>query len=471
MSLPATIFRFEWYSLLRNRILLCSLAVITLISLLAIHTGRQSMQHRLVQLDSIRTAYQHDFHTQYQLLQDTSAAGKNTGLAAVVNYRLPQNALWVPQPLQTLAIGITDIQPFYHQVQTTINYQEPTNIPVSNPVRLFAGNIDLSFVWIYLLPLLVIACCYPLYAEEKETGTAALLMVQNISLRRIIAYKLLFRMLIISSLVLLINVIGIVSAPGRPGNTAANTWWCIITQLYILIWCAISWTVVCCRLNGTLTALLLTGCWLLTVMIAPALANIYVLAKHPLPLHTELASLQRHESEEIWAMPPHVLVDSFNAAHPQYAGSMNYAKDTVHGSDRFFVGYHYLLEKRVGRAAALLESQVTARNQYFEKLAVFDPALRTQQLFNELAGSSLTDYRFYRQQVSAFQRQWKDFLYPWQLSKTPLRPQQFRQFPVFHLQKRNLPLGYLVTTCLVQAVLIFLLLIAGVVLFNRNKQP
>lgn len=471
MSLPATIFRFGWYSLLRNRILLCSLAVFTLISLLAIHTGRQNMQHRLVQLDSIRTAYQHDFEVQYQLLQDTSAPGKNTGLAAVVNYRLPQNALWTPQPLQTLATGITDIQPFYHQVQTTINFQEPSNIPVSNPMRLFAGNIDLSFVWIYLLPLLVIACCYPLYAEEKETGTAALLMVQNISLRRIIAYKLLFRMLIISCLVLLLNGIGFLWAPGHAGNAAANTWWCIITQLYILIWCAGSWTVVCCRLNSTLTALLLTGCWLLTVMIAPALVNIYVLAKRPLPLHTELASLERHESEEIWAMPPYALVDSFNAAHPQYAASMNYTKDTVHGSDRFFAGYHYLLEKRVSRAAALLDSQVTARNQYFERLALFDPALCTQQLFNELAGSSLADYRAYRQQVNAFQQRWKTFLYPWQLSGKPLGPRQYRQFPVFRLQKGTLPVGRLATTCLMQAALIVLLLIAGVVLFNRNKQP
>lgn len=469
MSLPATIFRFEWLSFLRNRIMLCSLAMFSLISLWSVHTGRVTMQHRLVQQDSIRTAYQRDFQTQLQLLKDTSAAGKSTGLATVVNFRLPQNALWPPQPLQALAIGITDIQPFYYQVQTSINYQEPSNIPVSNPVTLFAGNFDLAFVWLYLLPLLVIAFCYPLYAEEKETGTAALLMVQHISLRHLIGYKLLFRASIISSLVLTINFVGFASAPGNGGSAMDNLWWCIITQLYILIWCAFSWAIVCCRYNSTITALLLTGCWLLAVMVAPAVTNMYVLAQRPVPLHTELASLQRHESEEIWALPPYVLVDSFNAAYPQYANSRNPLKDTVHGSNRFFAGYYYLLEKRVGKAAALLDSQVTARNQYFEKLAAFDPVLHTQQLFNQLAGTTLQDFRVYQQQVTAFQQQWKAFLYPWQLSNTPLGPQQFRQFPVFHFQRHSLPTKDLLKGCALLILFILLPLAAGIYLFNRNE--
>lgn len=470
MSLPATIFRFEWLSFIRNRTMLCSLAIFTLISLWSIHTGRVTMQHRLIQQDSIQNAYQRDFQAQLQLLKDTSAVGKNTGLAAVVNYRLPQNALWPPKPLQALAIGITDIQPFYYQVQTTVNDQEPSNIPVNNPVRLFAGNFDLAFVWLYLLPLLVIAFCYPLYAEEKETGTAALLKVQQISLRNLIGYKLLFRASIISSLVLALNLIGFIAAPGSGGNAISYIWWCTITQLYLLIWCAFSWAIVCCKWSGTITALLLTGCWLVAVMVAPALVNIYVLVNHPIPLHSELASLQRHESEEIWALPPHALVDSFNATHPQYAYSSNPAKDTVHGSNRFFAGYHYLLEKRVGKAAEVRDNQVNTRNQYFEKLAAFDPVLHTQQLFNQLAGTRLQDYHSYHKQVTEFQQQWKSFLYPWQLSGTPLGVDQFRQFPVFHFQNSPLSAFGLFKSCALLLLFILLPLVAGIYLFNRNDQ-
>lgn len=473
MSLPATIFRFEWYRLIRSRRMLCSLAVFILIAGLAIRTGRQSVQLRLLQLDSIRTAYQHDFQTQWQLITDTTAAGKKkarvAGMAAVVNYRLPQNALWYPQPLQTLSTGISDIQPFYHPVQTTVSYAEPPNIPVSNPMRLFAGNFDLAFVWLYILPLLIIIFCYPLYAEEKDTGTAALLTIQGGSLRRIIGYKLLFRTLLISVLVALLNGIGCLAAPGKMAGAQAG-WWCWVTQLYLLFWCALSWAALSLRLNGTLTALLLTGCWLLAVMIGPAVTNIYITAHYPLPLRSELASLQRQESEEIWSMPPRQLVDSFNAAHPQYAASGDPAKDTLPGSTRFVAGYYYLLEKRAGRAAALRDSQVAQRNRYFERLSAVNPVLHTQQLFNQLAGTGLTDYQYYRQQVAAFQRQWKAFLYPMQLADKSLGPEQFRQFPVFTGHRPSLQAGALLKEGMLLYVLILLLAAAGFFGFNKNEQ-
>ncbi len=44
-----------------------------------------------------------------------------------------------------------------------------------------------------------------------------------------------------------------------------------------------------------------------------------------------------------------MLVDSFNAAYPQFDTIRHPAKDTVFGSVRFIAGYYYLLERRVGK--------------------------------------------------------------------------------------------------------------------------
>jgi ABC-2 type transport system permease protein len=474
MSQLAAIFRFEWYRLTRNRLMLGSLVLFVLIAGLSIRTGRHAVQTRLVQLDSIRTAYQRDFQAQWQLVSDTSAAGRKkaavTGLAAVVNFRLPQNALWTPRSLQTLSTGISDIQPFYHQVQTTVSYLEPPNIPVSNPVRLFAGNFDLAFVWLYILPLLIIAFCYPLYAEEKETGTAALLTVQGSSLRRIISYKWLFRTALISVLVLLINIAGILAAPGHTDTLSA--WgWCWVTQLYVLLWATLAWMGVALRYNSSLTALLLTGSWLMAVMVAPAVANIYLSARHPLPVRSELASQQRHESEEIWSMNGRALADSFNAAHPQYSDSYKPARDTVRPGTRFVAAYYYLLDKRMSRAAAQLDSQVTARNRYFERMATVNPVLHSQQLYNRLAGASLADYKDYRQQVAVFQQQWKTFIYSFQLAEKPLGPEAFRQFPVFNLHRQPRRAAAWLSDCVLLYALILLTAAASYFLFNRNTQP
>ncbi|WP_276483468.1 DUF3526 domain-containing protein [Paraflavitalea pollutisoli] len=468
MNLFAALFRLEWFRLVRSRLLLISLIAFTAIAAGAIHTGRVAMQVRGQQLDSIRNAYQRDFQAQWQLINDTTPAGKakagSAGIAAVVNFRLPQNALWQPRSLQTLSGGISDVQPFYYAVQTTTNYTEPPNIPVSNPVRLFAGNFDLAFVWLYLLPLLIIAYGYPLYAEEQERGTAALLSIQGRSLRRIIAVKLLFRITLISVLVAGINVAGFIASPGQL-TTAEVVAWLSVTQGYILLWAAIVWLIVSLRTGSTLAALLLTATWLVTTIVAPAVSNIYVAARYPVPLRSELASLQRHESEQIWSMPPRVLVDSFNAAHPQYAGSSNPAKDTVGISTRFVAGYYYLLEKRVQRAAITQERELTQRNQYFAQMAAINPVLHTQQQYNQLAGSGFDDYQHYRRQVAAFQQQWKGFLYPFQLADQRLGTAEFQSFPVFNEARAIGNTG--ITYGLY--ILIAVTMAAGYVLFNRKK--
>jgi ABC-2 type transport system permease protein len=475
MNLFIAIFRFEWLKLVRSRLLPASFIIFTIISLSAIHNGRRAVQHRLVQLDSIQANYQRDFQLQWNIITDSSADGKKKaateGLAALVNFRLPQPAVWYPHPLQTLSIGITDIQPSYHLVQTSINYIDPPNIPVSNPVRLFAGNFDLAFVWLYILPLLIIACCYPLYAEEKEAGTVSLLSLQGGKLPRVMALKMIFRMLLISVMVLLLNGIGFVATPGDLSihfNDALR--WCVITQLYILLWTALSWLAVSLRANGTLTALLLMGCWLLLVMIVPAITNIYVAARHPIPLRTELASMQRHESEELWSAAPAMLVDSFNAAYPQFDSIRHPAKDTTFGSVRFIAGYYYLLERRVGEAARLLENQLDERNRYFEALTAINPVMHTQQAFNQLAGSSLHNYRHYRDQVSAFQQKWKSFLLPWQISEKPLGAKQFRQFPQFKPDQAPVPQDPEMTGSSFLYLLIFLPIVGGSILFHRKEQ-
>lgn len=475
MGLLKAMIRLEWYRLIRSRIMIGSLAAFVLIALLAIRTGHGAIQHRLVQLDSIRAVYDQDFEAQLKKITDTSAAGRKRaaieGLAAVVNYRLPQNALLYPQALQAFSIGVSDIQPFYHQVQTAVSYLDPPNIPVTNPMRLFAGNFDLAFVWLYILPLLIMGLCYPIYGEEKEAGTLMLLGVQSGSLRRIMVYKLLFRALITSLLVLLLNITGFVFIPGKQGGADQQFgWWCLVTQLYLLAWYSISWMVVSFRLNSALTALLLTVCWLLAVIILPAITNIYVAARYPVPLRNELASLQRHESEKIWSMNARSLTDSFNAAHPQYAYSSNPVKDTMRGSTRFFAGYYYLLEKRVSKAAAVIDSQVAQRNRCFARLAAADPVLVTQQLFNQLAGTSLQDYQHYRQQVAAFQQQWKAFLYPWQLAENPLGYEQFQQFPVFTMPKKKVGAKQMMISCSLLYALFCIPALAGYILFNRKEK-
>lgn len=67
----------------------------------------------------------------------------------------------------------------------------------------FNDLFHLGFVIIYLLPLLIISFTYNLMASEREGGTLWLLLSEPVSLRRIIATKLLFRFGLVAGLLLL----------------------------------------------------------------------------------------------------------------------------------------------------------------------------------------------------------------------------------------------------------------------------
>ena len=101
---------------------------------------------------------------------------------------------WPPVPLAALAVGQSDLLPYYYDVSIYTNestFQQ--NGEVENPLNLMVGRFDLAFVVIYLLPLLVLALSYNVLSEEREQGTLALTLSQPVSARSVVAAKLWFR--------------------------------------------------------------------------------------------------------------------------------------------------------------------------------------------------------------------------------------------------------------------------------------
>ena len=77
-------------------------------------------------------------------------------------------------PLNSLAIGQRDVNPSIQSVTIRGLEGQKYDAELNNPNNLLSGNIDFSFVLIYLFPLLIIAFSYNLVSEEKESGTGKL---------------------------------------------------------------------------------------------------------------------------------------------------------------------------------------------------------------------------------------------------------------------------------------------------------
>ena len=102
-------------------------------------------------------------------------------------------AVMPPAPLAALSIGQSDLLPWYFKVTSDAKENVTAGAELENPHRLLIGRFDLAFVLIYLYPLLILAMTYNVLSGEKEQGTLALTLSQPVSLRRLLAGKLMLR--------------------------------------------------------------------------------------------------------------------------------------------------------------------------------------------------------------------------------------------------------------------------------------
>src|SRR6266508_4576303 len=112
----------------------------------------------------------------------------------------PRYALAPPAPLAALAVGQSDLYPYYFKVTSQSKQTFTANDEIENPTNLLAGRFDLAFVIIYLYPLLILALSYNLISAEREQGTLAMLMSQPVSLRTFASGKIGLRALVVLAL-------------------------------------------------------------------------------------------------------------------------------------------------------------------------------------------------------------------------------------------------------------------------------
>jgi ABC-2 type transport system permease protein len=434
MDLLKIILLFELRQFVRQPVMVGSIVLFLAAGCYGIYSGKQTIKRQITAINSLQQNYQKDYRaTLAKFYPDTTQASiaeaADAGNGYMINYRLPQYTTNYPQSLAILAIGQRDIYPYYQKIEKSVNYLDTSNVEVVNPAVLFAGNFDLAFVLIYLLPLLIIALSYNIISQEKEQGTFTWLTIQGVNTHRIIGYKFLFRFILIILLVSTLNGIGFYFAANL--NTARAGAWCLVTIGYIFFWFALCYVLVNRQKSSIVSALYLLMGWLVFVVILPSLSNIYLSARYPIPLRADVASFQRHTSEDIWNTEQAILVTTFLKNNPEYKKYYHPKKDTASWGNFQLAGYYDLLERKVNNYAARFEQELRQRNQASAALSRFNPVIETQFLLNALAGTGSKDHAAFVKQSARFQKQWKDFIDYYLLRDVNLKPADLKKIPVF----------------------------------------
>jgi len=304
-------------------------------------------------------------------------------------------------PLAPLAVGQRDILPQALTLTTRARLANATEGDTASPARRASGPFDLSFVLVFLLPLVIIATSFDLLSAERERGTLALVLSQPVSLRTFVLGKASLRAGLLAVVTVALVVAGALIAGARlaePGAGVALLLAIGLLLAYSSFWFALSLAVNAWGRSSPANALALVGAWLALAMVVPGLASVAVDTVHPPPSRVELVNTTREAARE--------------------ASGRTIAIEGDHGkpqSDdataRRAIAAQADLERQVEPVLSSFRERHAAQQALVDKLRFASPALLLHEGLSDVAGSGAVRHQHFLVQVDAFHAELKAFFH------------------------------------------------------------
>lgn len=317
-------------------------------------------------------------------------------------------AVLEPGPLAALAVGQSDLLPYYYDVSIYTNEQSfLQNGEVENPLNLLVGRFDLAFVIVYLLPLLILALGYNVLSSEREQGTLGLTLSQPVSARRVVLARTLFRATLILGMALGASTLG-AWVTGGAEALPRLVLWCGVVVAYALLWFGLALWVNALGRPSAWNATVLVGAWLVLVVVLPAALNIVAGVLHPLPSRVEMITAQREASNEAVNRRSELLA-RYLEDHPEMAGGV-----VAEGANTAALSWAATedVNRRLEEVAASYETRLAAQRDVLRRYRFLSPALLAQEALNDAAGTGDARFDGFQDQVRAFAAEWKAFFVP-----------------------------------------------------------
>jgi len=132
------------------------------LGVLSISTGKQFLNQKQAAIAKVAEQQQKHIETQTTLHED------DIGLLL---YYLKFSFINPLQPLAGISMGQSDLNTHIQNVKILNLEGQKYDTDLVNPMRLQVGNLDMSFLIIFLFPLVIIALSFNILSEEMEKGT------------------------------------------------------------------------------------------------------------------------------------------------------------------------------------------------------------------------------------------------------------------------------------------------------------
>jgi ABC-2 type transport system permease protein len=302
-----------------------------------------------------------------------------------------------------------------------------------NPANHLDGQFDLSFVVVWVLPLVAFALTYDSIAGDRESGVMPLLLTQAGSLSPVITTRLLVRLAPLMIIIGLASGAAVWAGHGQAGlGEALAEWlaWCLAVLVYLTFWIFLSGAVSCLAKTSAGACLNFTACWVGFALLAPAAAGI--LAERQAPAQDRLGFiLTLRATDTRLTEQVDQVREAYYAKHPGNRPKPGLANEY----DDYFIGNYYPRQLALDRIVRPLVRGMEQRqeNQYraLRNLSFLSPPMAMQLLTNNLAGRNPESHARFMRQVDEFQDDWRGYFDHKFAALIPLNLADYDNAPVF----------------------------------------
>ncbi len=432
-----TVWTYEWLYLKNSKGIILAWLVLLGAGIYAIYYGNQFVKQQQAVIHAIDEKQQQGYldHLKRFDADTTQKQGKKDYQSAHDAYMSDwhiQKTVYKPiHPLTALAIGQADNQPHYYNLWVLNSIYAKGLQEIRNPEKLLAGNFDLSLVFIYLLPLLIVTYMYGMVSDETEWDTFTLIQIQTQQLGQWIFLKILFRLCVVLLLVFILFGIALIWNRISVQSYGSEVMlWLVWTVSYVFFWFGITWLVTSFKLSSKTNALLLLSSWLVILVLIPACIHGWV-RKPAEPLR--MLSAERKQQYALYDLPVYQLLDSFYVLQPSYKKYV--VKDTENVK---FVAYIEVAQNTVNRVGTQMDAHTYESYQQAVQYAFLNPAFALQQAYTNLAQTEIDHFLAFRAQVQAYQSQRRAYILAFMWNQTPFGKSDLFKFPAWSDSKKYL---------------------------------
>lgn len=411
--------RSELRLILRSKLAVASLALLFILSALAIWSGLANVARAERTIARVTAAQQQDFA---QVAKTYGRPDGDPGYAAYYTFLLTADR---PSPLAFAAIGQRDVQPNVLRIRALGLQQQLYESETINAELALPGAFDWAFVVIYLAPLVAIALAHDFIAGEREAGRLRLLLSMPgragaVWRRRVgLRYALVFAVLVLPLTVVLLAI----DAPALGGLGMIA-----VASVYLAFWFGLC-LIVGARIRASATsAAALVGCWIALTLLLPTLANAAIARAVPVAKGIDLTLAQRERVHHAWDEPKAETFARFLATHPQYRG-----RETFEGRFhwKWYFAFHQAGDQAVAPQVADYRASLAAREAWTQRVGYVLPGVAAQVMLHRLADTDLAAQLGYQDNIAAYHARLRNFFYPYLFDDRPFTRADFDRLPAY----------------------------------------